>query len=122
MDTQQDMGGTQVPESSEQQGGFGPMIGILIIVALIVFGGLYFWGSHLISNGEGAKADAPKSFEVTSTTVEDGGSMTDEEFEALFNQGDAAAGAAADTLEAVVDDLGDLDSLDAELDALGSEL
>ena len=25
----------------------GPMFGIFIIVILLVFGGLYFWGAHL---------------------------------------------------------------------------
>ena len=122
MDIQQDMNNTNTTPQDGEQGGFGPMVGILIIAALLIFGGLYFWGSHLTSDdGEMMDDSAPQSFEVTSSTVEDGGTMTDEEFEALFD--DSAPTDAVDaTLETAVDDLSDLDTLDAELDALDAEL
>ncbi|MCD5384544.1 MAG: hypothetical protein LRZ97_01350 [Candidatus Pacebacteria bacterium] len=107
--------------TEEKQGGFGPLVGILIVVALIIFGGLYFWGSQLMSTG-GYNNNAPaESFEVFSTTVEDGGTITDEEFDALFNDSTPASEDEA-VLDATLDDLGDLDALDAELDALGTEL
>jgi len=33
--------------SPEKSGGMGPMMGIGIIVILLIFGGLYFWGAQL---------------------------------------------------------------------------
>jgi hypothetical protein len=30
-----------------QRSGIGPVVGIVIIVALLVIGALYFWGAHL---------------------------------------------------------------------------
>jgi len=32
---------------TEKSGGVGPMMGIVIIVILLIFGGLYFWGAYL---------------------------------------------------------------------------
>ncbi len=105
---------------------FGPAIGILIVVALLVIGGLYFWGSYLNNSiGDTGYDSEATSFQVLDTTVDEY-SMTDEEFEALINTGadvsDPAAGAADATLDAALDDLGDLDNLDAELGALQLEL
>ncbi|MAJ97248.1 hypothetical protein CL644_00855 [bacterium] len=38
---------TDVPvaETSDKSGGTGPLVGIVIIVILLVFGGLYYWDS-----------------------------------------------------------------------------
>ncbi len=36
----------EVPKKKREKS-FGPIIGILIIVVLLVFGGMYFYGSHL---------------------------------------------------------------------------
>jgi len=99
---------------------FGPLIGILIIVTVLVFGGLYFWGASL------QKATTPgtsninneSSFETLDATTEEY-TMTDEEFNALIGDGSTPTDASLDT---ALDDLGDLDSLDAELDAFELEL
>lgn len=34
------------------QGTWGPLVGVIIIVAILVLGGLYFWGRELVGNGE----------------------------------------------------------------------
>lgn len=31
----------------EQSGPVGPIVGAIIVIAILVFGGLYFWGAHL---------------------------------------------------------------------------
>lgn len=31
----------------QQKVGAGPIVGVVIIVALMIFGGLYFWGAYL---------------------------------------------------------------------------
>ena len=98
---------------------FGPAIGILIIVMLLAFGGLYFFGASLQGGDAPMIPTDPSqiSFEVYDTTTEEY-IMTDEEFEALIGDGSAAP----NTEEILFDDLSDLDSLDAELDALELEL
>ncbi len=34
------------PQTTEKSG-MGPLVGIIIVLALLLFGGLYFWGTHL---------------------------------------------------------------------------
>ena len=41
---------TPRPEQLRQKSGFGPTIGIAIIIILMLFGGLYFWGAWLNAN------------------------------------------------------------------------
>jgi len=41
----------------QQKGGTGATVGIIIIVVLMLFGGLYFWGAHL--NGQNAPQQLP---------------------------------------------------------------
>jgi len=108
---------------ANEEKSFGPMIGILIIVALLVFGGLYFWGASLQDNGASAAGTSPtgSSFEVIDTTIEEF-TMTDEEFSALIGDSSIADDTAEAALDTTLDDLNDLDSLDAELEALELEL
>lgn len=62
MDPQQN----QVPmESMPEKKSFGPLIGIIVIIAVIVIGGLYFW-SGMFSSDE---AVMPSDAEVTPTEV-----------------------------------------------------
>ena len=35
------------PQTPQKKTGVGPMIGTIIIVILLIFGGLYFWGAQL---------------------------------------------------------------------------
>jgi len=35
------------PQEKPKQSPVGPIVGAIIIIALLVFGGLYFWGAHL---------------------------------------------------------------------------
>lgn len=105
---------------------FGPIIGILIIVALLAFGGLYFWGSSMQGSNSGTLPayDYNASLENTAPAIENL-EMTDEEFSALIGDGSvvpAASDTADTTLDNALDDLSDLDALDAELEALELEL
>jgi len=107
---------------------FGPIIGILIIVTLLAFGGLYFWGSSMQSNTSGTLPgdDYSASYLENTTPTIESIEMTDEEFNALIGDGSVAPttsdGTADTTLDNALDDLSDLDALDAELEALELEL
>lgn len=108
----------------DQPKAFGPFVGIFIIVVLLAFGGFYFWGASLQDLTIGSRTEDPEitSFEVIDTSIEEY-TMTDAEFNALFN---TSTETGEDTVEAVLgatlDDLSDIDALDAELDALETEL
>ncbi len=106
---------SQANESEPKEMAFGPVIGILIIVALLVFGGLYFWGSYLqkdlgmdlpltdensleffFDDTADMPADRP-SFEPSETPIADDNYT---ELDLFVDEADA---------------FGDLDALDAEL-------
>lgn len=96
---------TMPPQSGGSGGTTGPIIGIIIIVAVLVIGGLYFWGSKL------------------SKETQD--SMTPEE---IVAEEDAARTAletqsTSDTVESIEEDLNitDLEGLDAELGDIETE-
>lgn len=80
---------------------FGPLIGIVIIVIILILGGLYFWGQQV--GEESLEELAPSADEVIGTLEMQGSS---------------------DELIDIEDDLNitDLDNLDADLDAIESEL
>ncbi len=106
-------------DSTNSSKSFGPAIGIFIIVILLAFGGLYFFGASLQGGDTPMNTTNPDqiSFEVYDTTTEEY-IMTDEEFEALIGDGSTAP----NTEEILFDDLSDLDALDAEFNALELEL
>jgi hypothetical protein len=86
--------------NSPKSGGIGPMIGIIIIVALLAVGGLYYWGSKLI--------EQPNRLTVP---VADDSTPIDGTTNDLLNQG------SSDTVESIEADLDatNLDGLDGEL-------
>lgn len=53
--------------SPQKPHGAGPMIGTVIVVALLIIGGLYFWGERL--NGERAAQDQVPYILSGTTTV-----------------------------------------------------
>ncbi len=119
----QDTNNTMPTGDATQGGGLGPIIGILIIVALIAFGGLYFWGSQMRNNMGDEEMMGDNG--IIDVTIEEPGTITEEEFNAILNEQSAGAnatGQADPTLDAALDDLNDLDTLDSELDSLGSQL
>lgn len=116
----QDTNNTMPTSEATQGGGLGPIIGILIIVALIAFGGLYFWGSQMRDNMGDEEMMGDNG--VIDVTIEEPGTITEEEFNAILNEQSSGTNQADPTLDAALDDLGDLDTLDAELDSLGSQL
>lgn len=46
-----------VSPEPEKSGGMGPLIGIVIIIIVLIFGGLYFWGAQLNSQLESSDDD-----------------------------------------------------------------
>jgi hypothetical protein len=46
-------------ENKEEQKHMGPLMGIVIIIVILVFGGLYFWGAR-INNAEYEKEEIPQ--------------------------------------------------------------
>ncbi len=124
METTQDNNNTMPNMEQRDKGGFGPIIGILIIVALIAFGGLYFWGSKMMDKGMGDEM-MNDNFELIDISVDDGGTITEEQFNALLEGATPASetsNTTDTTLDNALDDLGDLDALDSELNDLGNQL
>jgi hypothetical protein len=112
---------TQEADTQTQGGGFGPIIGILIVVALIVFGGFYFWGHKMMEGDYMMDSDDRMMLDDIDILIEDRGTITPEEFDALLQE-QATGANTGQNLDNALDDLGDLDALDAELDAIGTEL
>ena len=100
----------QAPESATEKKSFGPIIGIAIIVVIIIFGGLYYWGGKINTQ---ELRDVQESL-----TAEDISGQQDESLESLQVQS---------TSDEIVDieadlDLTDLEDLDAELGNIDIEL
>ncbi len=124
METTQDNNNTMPNIEQKDKGGFGPVIGILIVVALIALCGLSFWGSKMMDKGmEGEMMN--DNFDLIDISVDDEGTITEEQFNALLDGATPASDASNTTdttLDNALDDLGDLDSLDTELNDLGNQL
>jgi uncharacterized protein HemX len=105
---------TEAPQQTEQSGpnkkSIGPIIGIAIIVVIIIFGGLYYWGGKI------NKQELRSAQE--NTTAEEILSQEDASLESLQVQStsDEIADIEADL------DMTDLENLDAELDNIDIEL
>ncbi len=115
-------------ETRETKYSFGPVMGIIIIVALLVLGGFYIWGStiknaRLQAIQEKQEQEARINInEVPDATPEEY-IMTEEEFNALIDNTSPNPNTVPETLiESTLDDLEDLDALDAELETLELEL
>lgn len=96
-------------EMPEEHGNtVGPVVGTIVIVAVLVIGGLYYWGAQL--NKQSAVDE--------SLTAEDITAAVDTSTEALGIQ------STSDEVTAIEDDLDltDLDDLDAELGNIDVEL
>ncbi len=92
------------PQVQQNKSSIGSIIGTIIIIAIIILGGLYFWGKMI----EEAKLNEELISEpVTTETTE-----VSEEAK-IKNVG---TGDDTDSIEKDLDDT-DLDNLDAELDA-----
>ena len=94
----------QQPDNQEKS--FGPLIGIVIIITLLVIGGIYYW----LNLDIGAGRDEMTAEEILSEK--------DPQLEALQQQG------SSDEVAAIEEDLQatDLEGLDAELEQIDQEL
>jgi hypothetical protein len=110
---------TGAPQQKEEME-FGPIIGILIIVIIFAIGGFYYWQSSLQGPQEGALPTDPNYSGLDTQNTTEEYTMTDAEFDTLL---ETSSEETTDViLDATLDDLSDLDSLDAELNALEAEL
>jgi len=92
-------------DPAPQKGGIGPLVGIIIIVAVLIIGGLYFWGAKLAKD------------EQHNMTAEEIANQEDPQMEALTQQ------SSSDDLSAIEADVSatDLDNLDKELGNIDTE-
>lgn len=95
------------PQSEDHGTSFGPLIGIIIIVALIVFGGFYYWLS-LDKENDG----------TSDQTAEEIINQEDPQIDALEQQ------STSDTVSAIEEDLDatDLGNIEADLEQIDQEL
>lgn len=99
---------TQTPE---EKSSWGSAIGIILIVAVIIIGGLYFWGQKI--------DERLSEYEGQNITVEDILNAPDSQLEALSEEQSTST----DITDIESDlDMTDLDNLDTELDAIEAEL
>lgn len=78
--------GPEVPGGNKEQGGMGPVVGVIIIAALLVLGGLYFWGASLDQAADELPLIPGDSMESTQPAL-----STSDEVGALEADADAAA-------------------------------
>jgi hypothetical protein len=62
--------GIQNEQPKKQEGAVGPIIGSIIIIALIVLGGLYYWGSIINSNQKNEDVKAEETIPALSESDE----------------------------------------------------
>jgi hypothetical protein len=98
------LGGAEKPHKST-----GPIIGIAIIIVIIIFGGLYYWGAQLTGKDGSEETEKPTAEEIES--AED---TAVSELETQSN---------SDEISAIEEDLNatDLEGLDAELENIDAE-
>ncbi len=102
---------TPTPSAPEEKGSWGSAIGIILIVAVIVIGGLYFWGQKI--------DERLSEFEGQDITVDDILNAPDADLDALSEEQSTST-----DINDIENDLNatDLNNLDAELDAIDAEL
>jgi hypothetical protein len=75
MDENMNQGGAPMPQKETVSQGngdssVGPVIGIIIIIAVIVIGGLYFWGQRISNEGEMTTKEIQEQIEDDQTAEE----------------------------------------------------
>jgi len=96
-------------EGQQEEKSTGPLVGIIIVVVVLVFGGLYFWGKQVSENSQIELEELPSASEITNTP--------DETLETLGTQG------TSDEVGAIESDLNstNLDNLDTEFGNIDDE-
>lgn len=102
--------GTPIPNGTENKSSIGSIIGTIIIIAIIVLGGLYFWGKRV----EESRAKQNLIGETT-TQAENSSTTTTEQDE--INQIQQTSN--SDDISSIEADLNatNIDDLDAEVNA-----
>ncbi len=98
-------GGNMMPGMPEEKGHFGAWAGIVIIIAVLVLGGLYFWGKEL--NNDQAPAESQTQPLISETAVD----KATADLEVQGNS-DALSDIEADLVNT------DLENLDADLQSI----
>lgn len=62
---------TPIPPQSENKSGIGSIIGVIIIIAIIVLGGLYFWGKRVEESRLNQELLGIPAEQTNSTSTED---------------------------------------------------
>jgi len=94
-----------MPEPPTSEKSYGPLVGIIVIVIILILAGFYFWGGSLADRAE--EAPLQDNTEEVSKTTEVGAPLSESD-----EIGD---------LEAELNGT-DLDNLDAELEDIDAEL
>ena len=102
--------GMPEPQPEGKSGSYGPIVGILIIVVLLIFAGFYFWGDSL--NSEMPEVDNTEEV----PTAPEGEAMEEEATEVPLSDSDEL-----DALEAELEGT-ILEDIDAELEDIDAEL
>ncbi|MFQ5541047.1 MAG: hypothetical protein ACE5F4_02275 [Candidatus Paceibacteria bacterium] len=85
-----DMSRNEPPAPPEKEGGLGPVIGIIIIIALLVIGGVYYFtvGIDQIQNGQSAIENEMTAGEEANVLRQQSGSTELADIEADLNATD----------------------------------
>lgn len=73
----------------KQKSSFGPIIGIIIIIALLVLGAFYFWGSTTLDQQAPATETQPQATDSTSAIESDLNASVNSSFDSDLQELDA---------------------------------
>ncbi len=102
-------------EPAEHHGSLGPIVGVVVIIALLMFGGLYFWGAQLNNDNDDQvpyipeESAAPPINDNSDLSSSDGVAAIDSDI-AATDMAELEASLDAD-LKSIESDLGELDTL-----------
>jgi hypothetical protein len=104
----------QAPEVEDKKSPVGPIVGAIIIIVIIIFGGLYFWGSYLENQTDIYTEALP--FLLGDGTTEDEVSMVEG---LMVEEGGLPPVSTSDTVSDIEDDIEamDFDVFEEELEA-----
>ena len=112
---------TQHPPIEERP--FGPIIGIIIIVTVLAFGALYFWGTY--SQNFNKQSESPNQYfdDTSYNTFLNEDNAFDTEVGTTYTEIPLSeSDITPEYVDTTLDDISDLDTLEAEFQDLESQL